>query len=423
MKRKIWLILAFALFLRLWGVEYGFPNFLISDERALVFGALKMIELKTLVPAFYPEEFRPLYYMPFMSYVFLIWLLPFLAIKYALAGFPALAEFKTSLILDPSSIWIWSRALVAILGALNVYIVYLMSKKIFSNERAAIFSAAFLAVSFFHVELSHMTRHWLPAVTLTYLAWLLILHIRDSDRLKNYICGGLVAGAAFVTNPSSVAVFVSLALMQWSRRQLLNKNNFILVGIFLLFGAAFILLHPFGITFAEPTKGGLDPAGSVLWRLRNIFGMGFVGIVTNLQLYFETLVKYEILLFVLAILGFGLSYKYRIYRVETCAALIFVASYVLVIFFMLISFSRPVVMLLPIFAVWAGFAFNWLFEKFLRTPTLKWLAVILVFGSSFAFSAQYDYLMGKKDTRVIATEWINENIPADSKVLAYLPHM
>ena len=423
MKRVIWIILGVSLFLRLAGVNYGFPNFLISDERALVFGALKMIELKTLVPAFYPEEFRPLYYMPFMSYVFLIWLLPFLAVKYALAGFPAFSDFKTALVLDPSSIWIWSRALIAMLGTLNVYTIYLISRKIFHNERAAIFSAAFLAVSFFHVELSHMTRHWMPAITLTYLVWLLFLYIREQDKLKNYIWGGLAAGAAFVTNPSSVALFVPFGVFQIEKRKIFSKNAFIFIALFTLCSLLFILLHPFGVTFAEPTKGGSGPSENLLWRVTHVFSTGFGGLAANIQLYGQTLLKYDIALFIFAILGFCLAYLCKVNRVILLAAILFAVSYIVIIYMMLISFSRPVIMLLPIFAIWAGFAVSQILVKFPRFRTLGSLVIFAVFGYSLAIDLQYDYLLSKKDNRTIATDWISENIPVGSKILASLPYM
>ena len=73
LRKLIFWILLLALVLRLWGITYGFPLFLVNDETPHVYGALKMIELKTLIPAFHQEEFsKVLYYPPLLSYFFLV---------------------------------------------------------------------------------------------------------------------------------------------------------------------------------------------------------------------------------------------------------------------------------------------------------------------------------------------------------------
>ena len=44
-------ILLLALGVRLIGIDYGLPLALVHDEPPFIFGALKMLELKTLIPA------------------------------------------------------------------------------------------------------------------------------------------------------------------------------------------------------------------------------------------------------------------------------------------------------------------------------------------------------------------------------------
>src|SRR3989344_8430702 len=72
------IILGAALLVRLAGITYGLPLWLVGDEPSLVFGALKMIELKTVLPVLHDDAFRGLfYYTPLLAYVYL---LPFLGI-------------------------------------------------------------------------------------------------------------------------------------------------------------------------------------------------------------------------------------------------------------------------------------------------------------------------------------------------------
>ena len=147
--RPIAWILAAALLLRLWGVTYALPQFFVNDERANVYGALKMIELKTLVPRGHDEEFRKvLNYLPLPSYLYLAVLAPVLGIGYLASGAPSLAAYRDLLILDPTIVFVTARALVALLGVATIYVTYRLGRAIFGSERAALLGAIFLSLSF-----------------------------------------------------------------------------------------------------------------------------------------------------------------------------------------------------------------------------------------------------------------------------------
>jgi hypothetical protein len=65
------LIILFAgFFIRVVGVGYGLPHHLYGDEESVVYTALRMLELRTVLPVFHWEAFRGLsYYPPFLSYI------------------------------------------------------------------------------------------------------------------------------------------------------------------------------------------------------------------------------------------------------------------------------------------------------------------------------------------------------------------
>src|SRR3990167_5475873 len=82
-RKILFVILVFAFFVRVAGIGYGLPLWLISDESPFTLGALKMIELKTVTPRFHSEEFRSvLYYPPYISYLLLPVFSGILAFKY-----------------------------------------------------------------------------------------------------------------------------------------------------------------------------------------------------------------------------------------------------------------------------------------------------------------------------------------------------
>src|SRR3989344_8778346 len=76
-------ILLFSFLVRLAGIGYGLPLWLIDDEPPFTLAALKMIQLKTPLPVFHLDEFKAfLYYPPYLSYLYLFPFSVLLAAKY-----------------------------------------------------------------------------------------------------------------------------------------------------------------------------------------------------------------------------------------------------------------------------------------------------------------------------------------------------
>ena len=178
-KPIVWILLG-AFVLRLGGVAYGFPLFLVNDEPAFVLGALKMLEEKTLVPAWHADAFRTvLAYPPLPSYLFLVTLAPVLAVHYLLVGMPPLVEYQSLVTLDPSFLWIAARIVNMLLGVALIAVTYALGRRITGSRAAAFFAAGFLAVSFSRLQLSEVVRHWMPAALLLGLGWLIALPLRE----------------------------------------------------------------------------------------------------------------------------------------------------------------------------------------------------------------------------------------------------
>src|SRR3989344_6241721 len=115
-KKILILILFAALAVRLIGIDYGLPLTLIHDEPPFVFGALKMLELKTLIPSLHSSQLESaLYYPPYLSYLYL----PFFALVISLKSLFFSGDFETLkniLIADPSVFFIIARIISALLG-------------------------------------------------------------------------------------------------------------------------------------------------------------------------------------------------------------------------------------------------------------------------------------------------------------------
>src|SRR3989344_5453182 len=145
--RKIFFgILIFAFVVRVAGVGYGLPLWLISDEPPFVLGALKMIELKTPIPRFHTAEFSSvLYYPPYISYLLLPAFSAILAFKYFNFDGNRLS-FANYIGSDLSSFFIAARFINIMLALASIYLAYKIAKNIFKDEWAGLATAFFLSI-------------------------------------------------------------------------------------------------------------------------------------------------------------------------------------------------------------------------------------------------------------------------------------
>ena len=125
-----WLVIAGAAVLRLAGLTFGLPLTLVADEPSAIFGALKMLELKTVVPALHSAEFASvLYYPPYLSYLFL---LPFAVVGglgFLLSG-QSLEVFTNLLIVDSSIFFILARLLSITASVVSIVLIYQVARRL-----------------------------------------------------------------------------------------------------------------------------------------------------------------------------------------------------------------------------------------------------------------------------------------------------
>ncbi|MDO8500071.1 MAG: hypothetical protein Q7S66_05480 [bacterium] len=443
LKKPIFLILLLALVLRLWGITYGFPLFLVNDETPLVYGALKMIELKTLVPAFHQAEFsKVLYYPPLPSYVFLVLLTPVIGVNWFFSGMPPLSEYKLMLALDPSFIWITARFFIALLGVIDVAIIYFFTRRIFSSKRAGIFAALFLALSFYHIQLSHNVRHWLPAAFLLTLTWFLSVPIFEGrTSWKRYLgIGALVGAAAGGVNTAAIVGLIPPFFASIFRfgavgiKRLEIKKLMLLFFVFVVAAFLFVVLHPFGFTRAE---GAENPGADVVGRFLFLSQKNIIGLISFWGTYAAALWNFETPLFLTGFFGIGL-YLWRRMRFWAFTALIYVFSFFTLLYLFDDYTVRGIIFVIPLLAVFAGYAADAVWEKIrnfppkadpLRAEEIKklnprvfsFLVSILFFVVLFSWQLitdfRYDWLLSRDDTRLVAMKWIDGHVSAGNKIV------
>ncbi len=158
-------ILAIALFVRLWGVNFGLPYLYHADEPIVVNHALAF-GMGDLNPHFF--KIPPLVsYLLFMCYGI-----------YCVAGwgaglFHSVRDFEQLFYFDPSSFYLIARLVFGVfLGTVSVYALFRLVKG-FRDARTALWSSFFLAVNFLHVRDSHYIYADIPLLLVLLLGFLL----------------------------------------------------------------------------------------------------------------------------------------------------------------------------------------------------------------------------------------------------------
>src|SRR3989344_2665350 len=253
-------ILAFAFLVRVAGIGYGLPLWLIDDEPPFTLAALKMIQLKTLLPASYLADFQTvLYYPPYLSYLYLLPFSILLGFKYLFFS-GGREQFIYYLTGDLSHFFLIARFLNVLTGVASVYLLYRIGKKIFQNEPIGLLSAFFLSTSLFHILMSANGRHWLPVSFFTILVlWLLNL---DWEFKKRYFAAGFAVGVGMGVSPINALLLALIGYWYFFYEQrkfpelFKEKYSYLSLAVFIMLAVLPGILYPqsFGFT-ADLTSG------------------------------------------------------------------------------------------------------------------------------------------------------------------------
>ena len=387
------LILAFSL--RVVGVGHGLPLLVVDDEPPFVFAALKMLELKTIIPAFHNEFKNFLYYPPYLAYV----LLPFFAILTGFLFFKygSLDLLKTAVAADPSIFFLVARLITVAFGVLSMYFIYRFARNIWKTEAPALWAAFFSATSLLAISLSSVARHWTAVLFIFSLMLFFLSHPAWTAR-RRYGLSLCTVGIGFGVSTISAAALPLMALWFFfcerdeSRWELLRKFWLPVVIVLGLFYKLPLLLYPMSMGFKAET---ILKIPSVLDVLTAPFVFGYRFAVSEP-------------IFALAVFA-GLWIAFRNYKRFFCLSVCFAYAYSLLFLIMFRFEARFLLPLIPLIAALAGLAFSRI-----RTRVSIPAAVLIVF-----LSARLAMLAWGGDTREQARAWVEAHILEKSHIATY----
>ena len=404
----LWVIFLFAFGLRIWGNTFGLPYFFHPDEQRLILPALDIVEKGQWNPGnfIYPTGF--------------IYLLFF--------GFKLLSVFGLTLNHGADLVilhWL-GRFYSALFGAGTVWLVYGIGKKAY-NSSVGMAAALFLSVNFIHLRHSHYATTDITTLFFILLSLFFVCHCEKrsgqrKSRAKSRgnlislaaLFGGIATGVKYNAWP------IIFPLLIVSKKKFIHTMFFYILGFFLTVPFAFIDLRHFLGNFIEiliiPHSKwlGITHPGSFyyFYGFKPIAGVGAI--------------------FILSLLG--LFFRLKNWSRNDTIFISFFLPCIVMASTTIIKLDRYFLIPIIIFILWAGVSLDKISIllsriSLLGRPAYKgrpWvilsiLAIILSLNPLLN-AVRYDRMLGKKDTRLIAGEWIKKNISAHSHLAIFSRH-
>ncbi len=446
LKSELFVILVLfigAFAIRSIGIDWGLPSQQFphsqfnQDETAELFGSLQLSE------GIY--QMGLLSYQPFFYYFSFIFFLLYFLFGLLTGQFTSLADFQLQYGLDLSQFFVVGRFFMVAVGAATVVLTYLVGKTLF-GKRVGITAALFLLISFGHTIYSKifLLDSFLPFMFL--LAFFLIIRLKDAKpgKLRPYVLAGLAVAATATTKKTGFAMVVPFLLvpiiegwvpLKWPPK-LSGIDRRYPFGITIMLAALIALIGPYFV-FLQAYKASIQSAAQGLVNdVARRFGASIItGNTYALSPYKWSLPwhlvstlpnEMGITVYAMALLGFVLMAFDKEHRRVIIYLLITLAAFLIPIGVMVRAPWRDMLPVLPLLAISAGYGMvtlaGYLSRRFPEKDRKRSFRIVmtalilLVVIPPFVNLVRQQLLTLNTDTRDLAKEWIENNLPPDSQI-------
>jgi len=409
--RFIIIILFLSLALRLYGINADLPNTYWHDENNYVETALRFgtgnlkphtLQHGMLLPLILFAEYGAYYVKE----------------KLTVDGYTP-TDFLAEYVANPGPFYLLSRITVMLFGLGSILFVYLIAIKLY-NKRVANISSLFFSFSLVPFIQSKWTKASAISVFFLLLALLTLIPIIANSRrekkslLGRYVASGFFVGLASAAKLYSVFGFTFILLTHLfacrGNKERFFGRNLILSGTCLLLG--FALGNPYAV---------VNPKFFLI-GLTQMHGELFDATVTSpWLLYFKNHLKnvlgsrpLEVLILISCIF----------FVVKRSKKEMILLAYPVTLFLLYLRYSgltHYLIPAVPFLVIIAGAFLDTVLKKASYSKAATFAVAVVIFVAvlpCFANILRYDVLISKPDTRTIAREWIEKNIPANSSILS-----
>ena len=400
-------ILILAAVLRWWGWDYGLPHPMARpDEEITLEAAYQMFASGNPDPVSLP-------YPSFIVYLDVA----ALSLYYKVGEFLGRYDRRLDMLFDmvvlrPRFHYRVARTVNLVFGVATVALVYLLATTTFQTRNTGWLAALLLGTSLLHVIYSRFATVDVVTTFLATAAVLFAVRAASSSKTSSYVVAGMFAGLA-ASSKYNAAVVVSALILPVvavlfggeAKERARSLSNLAVAGLVTVL--VFAVTSPFVVLHYEEVYRFVTHMGRVLtdapdelalWvHLRDTFprGLGWP-------------------FFAAAVVGLGRAGWRR--RPEDLALVGFAVVYFAAIAGARIVYPRYVLPLIPVLAAFAAESSVWLAARFRHRAAATAVLTVLLVVPSLASSVRFDRLAARTDTRLLATEWIEENLPKRSKI-------
>ncbi|MBI4055160.1 MAG: glycosyltransferase family 39 protein [Elusimicrobia bacterium] len=410
-KRTLLLIVLLGAALRFWGMDYGLPHLYQTEEYKTIHFALKM-GTGDLNPHFFEH---PSLYMYFMAFLYgCLYLLGWL-----LGIYQNTQDFAVAFVRDPTAIYLLSRGVEAFWGLGTVLVGYRIAERVY-GVKAARWAAIWLATAPFLVLPSQFVKGIAPTQFLLSVYLYGCIRIAQEGRPRDTLWSGLVLGAACSVRYLAAPMVVLLPWAHWRfsrRKESLRRKpwawphlwkGLLLVPITFFLGTPYALLD--GTSFLRDLKEAAGP-----WIPQEA-AWGDYG-----RLAFS-LIALPVWKYHAAWMGaWGLfSLGRQVLSRHWAAGLWGIPC---LLYYVLVAWAHPfhAGYLFPLYPLLvlagAGQMGEWTQRPRGRLRKTALLFGILTVLGNLTVCALMSYELSQPDTRTLSKEWIEKNIPPETKIL------
>jgi 4-amino-4-deoxy-L-arabinose transferase-like glycosyltransferase len=410
--KAAWLVGAVGLLaftLRVVGLQYGLPEVYNPDEVAIMARALSFAK-----GSLNPHNFL---YPTFYFYVLFAWVGAYLAFLLVTGRVGSVGELQQLYFTDPAGLYTAGRLLGAVAGTASVLLVYRLARRL-ADRRAGFAAMIFLALAPVAVVDAHYVKHDVPATLAIVVAYLAMIRVWPAappagPGTRDVLLAGAACGMAFSTHYYCVFLALPLAWVVFQAGRHRGWRHVVRQTATAAGASAvvFFALSPF--LLVEPITAWRDiTANREIVIDRAVAAGAFAPAVSYLKmLWFDAM---GIPVVVLALIGSA----WMIVAAPGKAVLLL--SFV-VPFFLFISNTHPssryLNPLLPLLAVAAGWALSQAVHRLRLAPWVFWIAVAGCALPPAITSARAGQFFRQTDTRTLALEFVEREIPSGATVL------
>lgn len=411
------IIITLGFALRIVGFNFDYLFDSVSDENYPNSCVLRMINNRTLIPNNCGNPYPALYTLINLPSILTGLLVLFLKNNFNLDVFKqliALYPFASTLLLV--------RLFAVAIGTANIFLIYKITKNIFRSQLKGLIASAFLAFSVLPVQLSHWGKAWTLVLFFTFLSLHSAILIYQKGERKHYILNAVFTSSAFGIHYGGFFSVIFIFLGHFFRTIWLrsaqafsfkeffrnNKNLYLSLVLSLFLSAIWALLNWQGVfNFLFSPNEGVS---------QYYKGGGLNQYFSSIFYYFKDFLMFDPVLFL--ILAVCLIFNFR--KFLTPRYLFFILFFIFYLIGMaLIDFGNKIRWLMPLIAISIPLAADFLGDlrvKFKSGAVYTAVIIALLLPSLF-FSSVWDYIITLPGTRFAAKDWIEKNIPENSKIL------